>query len=142
MKTQPTVTSPKDSTPHPDPRIERAREVVRLEAKTIAGLEERLDEGFTTACDEILGCEGHVVVSGMGKAGLVGQKISATLASTGTPSIFLPPGEALFRPSRRSSETILSVSFATSVVVDRAVQAATAAAMEPSSKFELKRKLD
>jgi len=95
MKTKPAMTSPTDSTPHPDPRIERAREVVRLEARTIAGLEERLDERFTSACEEVLGCEGQIVVSGMGKAGLVGQKISATLASTGTPSIFLHPGEAL-----------------------------------------------
>ena len=95
MKIEPTVTSPKDIDPNPDPRIERAREVVRLEAQTIAGLEERLDERFSAACEEVLKCEGHVVVSGMGKAGLVGQKISATLASTGTPSIFLHPGEAL-----------------------------------------------
>jgi len=95
MKTEPTVTSPKDTDPNTDPRILRAREVVRLEAQAIAGLEERLDERFSAACEEVLGCEGHVVVSGMGKAGLVGQKISATLASTGTPSIFLHPGEAL-----------------------------------------------
>jgi len=95
MKTQPAVTSPKDTDPNTDPRIERAREVVRLEAQAIAGLEERLDERFSAACEEVLGCEGHVVVAGMGKAGLVGQKISATLASTGTPSIFLHPAEAL-----------------------------------------------
>ncbi len=95
MKIEPTVTSPKDTDPNTDPRIERGREVVRLEAQTIAGLEERLDERFSEACEEVLKCEGHVVVSGMGKAGLVGQKISATLASTGTPSIFLHPGEAL-----------------------------------------------
>ncbi len=95
MKTKPTVTSPKDPSPHSDQRIERGREVVRLEAQVIAGLEERLDERFASACEEVLHCEGQVVVSGMGKAGLVGQKISATLASTGTPSIFLHPGEAL-----------------------------------------------
>jgi len=95
MKTQPNMTSPEDTAPDTNPRIERAREVVRLEAQAIAGLEERIDERFAAACEEVLGCEGHVVVSGMGKAGLVGQKISATLASTGTPSIFLHPGEAL-----------------------------------------------
>ena len=95
MKTQPPVTSPKNSTSDSAALIERAREVVRLEAQTIATLEERLDERFVEACQEVLRCEGHVVVSGMGKAGLVGQKISATLASTGTPSIFLHPGEAL-----------------------------------------------
>ena len=89
------MSTPRDSNPHPDQRIERAREVVRLEAQAIAALEPLLDERFAEACDEVLRCEGHVVVSGMGKAGLIGQKISATLASTGTPSIFLHPGEAL-----------------------------------------------
>ena len=95
MKIQPAVTSTTDPTPDPDTLIERGREVVRLEAQTIAGLEQRLDERFAAACREVLACEGQVVVSGMGKAGLIGQKISATLASTGTPSIFLHPGEAL-----------------------------------------------
>jgi arabinose-5-phosphate isomerase len=89
------MATPRDSNPHPDERIERAREVVRLEAQAIAALESRLDGRFSEACAEVLRCEGHVVVSGMGKAGLIGQKISATLASTGTPSIFLHPGEAL-----------------------------------------------
>ena len=95
MKTEPTVTTSKDTNPNFATRLERAREVVRLEAQAIAGLEARLDERFSAACEEVLKCEGHIVVSGMGKAGLVGQKISATLASTGTPSIFLHPGEAL-----------------------------------------------
>lgn len=89
------MATPRDSDPQLDQMIERAREVVRLEARAIASLEPRLDERFAEACAEVLGCEGHVVVSGMGKAGLIGQKISATLASTGTPSIFLHPGEAL-----------------------------------------------
>jgi arabinose-5-phosphate isomerase len=69
--------------------------VIRLEARTIAGLEGRLGDGFLRAVDMILGCEGLVVVAGVGKAGLVGQKISATLASTGTPSLFIHPTEAL-----------------------------------------------
>lgn len=76
-------------------RLARAAEVLRLEARTIAGLEERLDGGFSKAVDMLLACEGLVVVTGVGKAGLVGQKISATLASTGTPSLFLHPTEAL-----------------------------------------------
>jgi arabinose-5-phosphate isomerase len=76
-------------------RLARAAEVIRLESRTIAGLEERLGEGFLRAVDMVLGCEGLVVVAGVGKAGLVGQKISATLASTGTPSLFLHPTEAL-----------------------------------------------
>jgi arabinose-5-phosphate isomerase len=76
-------------------RLARAAEVLRLEARTIAGLEERLDDGFVQAVDMLLACEGLIVVTGVGKAGLVGQKISATLASTGTPSLFLHPTEAM-----------------------------------------------
>src|SRR6185295_18974976 len=79
-------------------RLARAAEVIRLEARTISGLEARLmsrGQGFLRAVDMILACEGLVVVTGVGKAGLVGQKISATLASTGTPSLFLHPTETL-----------------------------------------------
>jgi len=83
------------SDPKSKQRLSRAAEVIRLEATTIAGLEERLGDGFLRAVDMVLGCEGLVVVAGVGKAGLVGQKISATLASTGTPSLFLHPTEAL-----------------------------------------------
>jgi arabinose-5-phosphate isomerase len=78
-----------------DPRLARAAEVIRVEARTIAALEGRLDRNFVRAVEMLLGCEGQVVVTGIGKAGLVGQKISATLASTGTPSIFLHPSDAL-----------------------------------------------
>ena len=74
--------------------LARAAEVVRLEAQTISGLETRLDARFVDAVDRLLACEGLVVVTGVGKAGLVGQKISATLSSTGTPSLFLHPTEA------------------------------------------------
>ena len=76
-------------------RAARAAEVIRLEARTIASLEARLDARFSRAIDMLLACEGLVVVTGVGKAGLVGQKISATLASTGTPSLYLHPTEAL-----------------------------------------------
>ncbi|MSR61797.1 MAG: KpsF/GutQ family sugar-phosphate isomerase [Planctomycetes bacterium] len=76
-------------------RLARAAEVIRLEAQTIAGLVERLDGGFEEAVDRILACRGMVIVTGMGKAGLVGAKLSATLASTGTPSIALHPTEAM-----------------------------------------------
>ena len=76
-------------------RLERAAEVIQLEAATILNLVGLLDERFSTAVDLVLGCSGQVVVTGMGKAGLVGQKISATLASTGTSSFFLHPAEAL-----------------------------------------------
>ncbi len=76
-------------------RQARAAEVIRLEARTIAELESHLDGRFSEAVDRVLACQGFVVVTGMGKAGLVGTKISATLASTGTASQFLHPAEAL-----------------------------------------------
>jgi arabinose-5-phosphate isomerase len=72
-----------------------AREVLDLEARAIAGLAERIDERFLDAVRLVLRCKGRVVVTGMGKPGLIGQKISATLASTGTPSYALHPAEAL-----------------------------------------------
>lgn len=75
--------------------LTRGLEVLRLEAAALEQLSQQLGPSFAEACDAILACEGRVVVSGMGKAGIVGQKISATLASTGTPSLFLHPGEAL-----------------------------------------------
>lgn len=75
--------------------LTRGLEVLRLEAEALQELAQQLGPSFAEACDAILACEGRVVVSGMGKAGIVGQKISATLASTGTPSLFLHPGEAL-----------------------------------------------
>lgn len=75
--------------------LDQAREVVRQEAAAIAALEARLDERFLAVVDAILACEGRVVVTGVGKAGLIGAKVSATLASTGTYSFFLHPSEAL-----------------------------------------------
>lgn len=75
-------------------RRERAAQVIRQEAKAVAGLEAHLSGEFDRAVEAILNCR-TVVVTGMGKAGLVGNKISATLASTGTPSFGLHPGEAL-----------------------------------------------
>lgn len=80
---------------HKGDRLSRAAEVIRVEARTIAGLVERLDGRFEEAVERILGCRGLVIVTGMGKAGLVGAKISATLASTGTPSVALHPTEAM-----------------------------------------------
>jgi len=75
--------------------LARGLEVLQLEAAAIQALAARLDDSFLDACAAVLACQGRVVVSGMGKAGLIGQKISATLASTGTPSLFLHPAEAL-----------------------------------------------
>ena len=78
-----------------DARLERAREVFRSEARAIAQLEELTGAAFGEAIERLLACQGNVVVTGMGKAGIIGQKLSATFASTGQPSIFLHPAEAL-----------------------------------------------
>lgn len=74
--------------------LETARRVLRIESEAIAGLVERIDERFERAVELLLGCTGRVVVTGMGKSGLIGRKIAATLSSTGTPSVFLHPAEA------------------------------------------------
>jgi arabinose-5-phosphate isomerase len=75
--------------------LQRAAEVLRIEAKGILSLIERLDENFLRAVEVLQGCRGKVVVTGMGKSGLICRKIAATLASTGTPSFFLHSGDAL-----------------------------------------------
>ncbi len=75
--------------------LECARRVLRIESQSIAQLIDRVGEEFDQAVEMILTCRGRVVVSGMGKPGLIGQKISATLASTGTPSLWLHPAEAI-----------------------------------------------
>jgi arabinose-5-phosphate isomerase len=74
---------------------ETARRVLEIEAKAIADLAARLDGAFDRAAELLLGCQGRVVVTGMGKSGIVAQKIAATLSSTGTPSFFMHPAEAL-----------------------------------------------
>ena len=75
--------------------LDTARRVLKIEAHALADLVERLDERFTRAVDIVFGTKGRVIVTGMGKSGIIGQKISATLSSTGTPSFFLHPAEAL-----------------------------------------------
>jgi arabinose-5-phosphate isomerase len=75
--------------------LDTARRVLEIEAKAIEELAERLDESFLRAVDLLFACRGRVVVAGMGKSGIIAQKISATLSSTGTPSFFLHPAEAL-----------------------------------------------
>ena len=71
-----------------------AREVFEIEAKEIASLSHRLTDDFDNAIHAIHQSSGKLIVSGMGKSGIIGKKIAATLASTGTPSFFLHPGEA------------------------------------------------
>ena len=75
--------------------IETARRVLRIEMAAIEGLLARLDATFERAVDALLGCKARVVVTGMGKSGLIGRKIAATFSSTGTPALFLHPAEAL-----------------------------------------------
>ena len=74
--------------------IELGVAVLKTESEAISALNERLDQSFHQACDMILGCEGRIVVTGMGKSGHISNKIAATLASTGTPAFFMHPGEA------------------------------------------------
>jgi arabinose-5-phosphate isomerase len=74
--------------------IEMGREALRIEARAVAALVDRLGTDFEKACRMLLACPGRVVVSGMGKSGHVGGKIAATLASTGTPAFFLHAAEA------------------------------------------------
>ncbi|MEH6551414.1 MAG: KpsF/GutQ family sugar-phosphate isomerase [Pseudomonadales bacterium] len=74
--------------------IESATRTIELETAAIADLKHSINENFTLACEIMLACKGRVVVTGMGKSGHIGNKIAATLASTGTPSFYVHPGEA------------------------------------------------
>jgi arabinose-5-phosphate isomerase len=75
--------------------IQRAREVLKIEAESILNLIDKVDENFSKAVDIICNSKGRVIVTGIGKSGLIGKKIVATLTSTGTPAIFLHPVEGL-----------------------------------------------
>lgn len=76
-------------------KIDWAKEVIEIEAKTIASLTSSINEDFEQVVDAFLHLRGKVIVLGIGKSGLIGRKIAATLASTGTPSYFLHPSEAI-----------------------------------------------
>ena len=75
--------------------LETAKRVLRIEAQAIEAMLGRLDERLVRAVDLLFQCHGRVVVTGMGKSGLIGRKIAATFSSTGTPSLFLHPAEAM-----------------------------------------------
>src|SRR6516225_560779 len=75
--------------------LDTARRVLRIESQAINDVLARLDATFEKAVEILFGCKGRVAVTGMGKSGLIGRKVSATLSSTGTPSFFLHPAEAL-----------------------------------------------
>jgi len=89
------VPAVKTDTPHAVEKLLLARQVLQLEADAIRELGAALGREFVDAVDRIVACRGMVVVTGMGKAGLIGAKLSATLASTGTPSLALHPTEAM-----------------------------------------------
>jgi len=76
------------------PLLEIAKAVVQTEADSVLMLKERINQTFNVACQLMLSCEGKVILVGMGKSGHIAKKIAATLASTGTPSFYVHPGEA------------------------------------------------
>jgi arabinose-5-phosphate isomerase len=78
-----------------DPSLRQAREVLRIEAESIFRLIDRVGESFSRAVELIYRCKGRVIVTGIGKSGLIGKKIVATLTSTGTQALFLHPVEGL-----------------------------------------------
>jgi arabinose-5-phosphate isomerase len=79
----------------PDEIVERGRRVMRLEREALAGLEDRLGAEFVRAVRLIADSKGRVIVAGVGKSGLIGRKIAATLTSTGTPATFLHPVDSV-----------------------------------------------
>ena len=79
---------------NPEQALQLARETLDIEAEALMGLKSRLDVRFSQAVQMMLNVQGRVVVTGMGKSGHIGSKIAATLASTGTPAMFVHPGEA------------------------------------------------
>jgi arabinose-5-phosphate isomerase len=87
--------------------------VIEIESRAILELRERIDAAFDRAVELLFACAGRVIVSGMGKSGLIGQKTSATLASTGTPSLFLPPAEAVHGDLGRivKTDVVLAISY-------------------------------
>jgi site-specific recombinase XerC len=76
---------------HPEPLQQLARQVLTVEAQAVEQLESRIDDRFVHACELMLGCQGRIVVLGIGKSGHIAGKIAATLASTGTPAFFVHP---------------------------------------------------
>lgn len=96
----------------PDALLKRAADVLRIESNGILSIIDRLDDNFVRAVELMRACGGKVVVTGLGKSGLVCQKIAATLASTGTPSFFLHSGDAVHGDLGmvRADDVILAVS--------------------------------
>ncbi len=78
-----------------DSSIQKGKEVIRIEAEAVAALEKKIGKEFADAVELILHCKGRVIVTGMGKSGIVALKIVATMNSTGTPALFLHPSDAV-----------------------------------------------
>ena len=112
---------PNDQPRHQEIITEYAKSVLRQEANAILGQIGRLDNNFVKAIDLVLNCSGKIVVTGMGKAGLIGRKIAATFASTGKPAFFIHPSEAVHGDlgmiSRKDLLLILSNSGETEEIV-------------------------
>jgi arabinose-5-phosphate isomerase len=90
-----------------------ARKVLEIESRAILDLATRIDSSFDLAVERIFACVGRVVVTGMGKSGIIGQKISATLASTGTPSLYLHPADAVHGDLGRivNNDVVIAISY-------------------------------
>jgi arabinose-5-phosphate isomerase len=90
-----------------------ARKVLEIEARAILDLVPRIDDSFDRTVEALFACAGRVVVTGMGKSGIIAQKISATFASTGTPSLYLHPVEAIHGDLGRivKGDAVLAVSY-------------------------------
>ena len=93
--------------------LELARKVLRTEADAITGLIDRLNDGFERAIDLLHACRGRVIVTGMGKSGIICRKIAATLSSTGTAAWFLHPAEAIHGDlgAIRDDDVVLALSY-------------------------------
>lgn len=100
--------------------LDFARQVLKAEADAIRSLE--LGKSFESAVKAILACKGHVVATGMGKAGIIAQKVSATLASTGTPSTYLHPAEAYHGDLGRIVKEDVVLAFSNSGETDELIQ--------------------
>ncbi|OIO37249.1 MAG: hypothetical protein AUJ72_04900 [Candidatus Omnitrophica bacterium CG1_02_46_14] len=100
--------------PHVKGGIKIARQVIKVERDALSVLITKIDKNFDIACHMILKSKGRVVVTGMGKPGFIAQKISATLSSTGTPSLFLHPAEALHGDLGRVMKNDVVIAFSNS----------------------------
>ena len=102
----------RDATPGDAAERALARKVLETEAAAVLGLVDRLDDGFNRAVDLLFGCTGRVVVTGMGKSGIICRKIAATLSSTGTSAFFLHPAEAIHGDlgALRKDDVVVAVS--------------------------------